>query len=116
MEISHSMYASAPTPLYVGGYEEPVMARRQKKTTHKYYPYQLATTGWWWKWNAISQVAYHSLASVLTKAYRAVQSIIELGCNSCKVNLYWKKFICGVLDRVKMVARNINNSNSELQY
>jgi hypothetical protein len=24
----HSMYASAPTPLYVGGYEKPVMARR----------------------------------------------------------------------------------------
>jgi myo-inositol catabolism protein IolC len=81
------MYASAPTPLYVGGYEELVTARRQKKTTHKYYPYQLATTGWWWKWNAISQAAYHRLASVLTKANRAVQSIVELGCNSCKVNL-----------------------------
>jgi hypothetical protein len=31
------------------------------------------------------------------------------------VNLCWKKYICGVLGRLKMVARNINNSNSELQ-
>jgi hypothetical protein len=34
------MYASAPTPLYVGGYEESVMARRQKKnnTNGEVYP------------------------------------------------------------------------------
>ena len=45
--ISHSKYASALTPSYVGGYEEHVIVRRQRKTTQKYYPYQLATTGWW---------------------------------------------------------------------
>ena len=43
--ISHSKYASAPTPSYVGGYEEPIIVRRQRKTTQKYYPYQLATMG-----------------------------------------------------------------------
>jgi hypothetical protein len=114
MAISHSMYESALTPLYVGEYEETVLARRQKKTTHNYYPYQLATTGWWWKWNAISQASYHRRATVLTKANRVVQSIVELESNSCK-NLCRKKYICGVLGRLNMVARNINNSNSELQ-
>ena len=48
-------------------------------TTPKYYPYQLITTGMWGKRNAISQVAYHHLASVLTKANRVAQSVVELG-------------------------------------
>jgi hypothetical protein len=29
-----------------------------------------------------------NIASVLTKANRAVQSIVQLECNSCKANLY----------------------------
>jgi len=60
------------------------MVRIQQKTTPKYYPYQLITTGMWGKRNAISQAAYHHLASVLTKANRVAQSVVELGCNSCK--------------------------------
>jgi hypothetical protein len=83
MAISHSIYASIPTPLYVGGYEEPVIVRKQQKTTQKYYPYQLATTGWW-KWKAISRAAYHHLASVLTKASGWYDLVVMQGCNSCK--------------------------------
>jgi hypothetical protein len=48
---------------------DPDMVRRQQKTL-KYYPYQLVAIGWWRKRNAISQVAYNYLASVLTKANR----------------------------------------------
>jgi hypothetical protein len=64
------------------------MVRRQQKTTPKYYPYQLAAIGWWRKWNAILQAAYHRLASVLTKANRMLQYVFELECNNCKANLY----------------------------
>ena len=65
-------------------FPDPDMVSRQQKTTQKYYPYQTNNPGICGKWNAKSQAAYHRLASVLTKANRAAQSVVELECNNCK--------------------------------
>ena len=107
--ISHSKYAWAPTPSYVGGYEEPVIVRRQRKITQKYYSYQLATTGWRWKWNAISQVAYHCLANVLTKANKRHNQLSSLGVTVARWTCADRK-ICVALGRHSIVPRNSNYS------
>ena len=67
------------------------------KERQQYYPYQLTSTGWWWKWRAKSQAAYYRLASVLTKDKQDGSICCWAGCNSCTMNLYWSKYMwsCG---------------------
>jgi hypothetical protein len=86
MEISHSMYASVPIPSYVGGYEEPVIVRRQQKTTQKYYPINYRLLGGGGGKQYLKRLTT-ILQMFLPKPNRAAQSVVELGCNSCKANM-----------------------------
>jgi hypothetical protein len=57
------------------------------------------------KVDAISQAAYHHLASVLTKANRTVQSVVKLGVTIARTRICADRTICGALGQSQYIAR-----------